>query len=155
MKIIASKGSILGGIQQVIKGTIFAARDVLGSLTGVAIKFKPWEATKLAGAVSKWAGPVGALISLGADGYKAYKASELEKELQDAKDSIANLIKSAFKDVYDILSADEKMLEFFAPQLKGFEKIVSDMKESAELIRTNQGKIAHIQQRLNGLALLE
>jgi predicted GTPase len=136
-----------------IKGTIFAARDVLGSLTGVAIKFKPWEASKLAGAVSKWAGPVGAVISLGADGYKAYKASELEKELQEAKEGIASFIKSAFKDIYDILSTDERMLEFFAPQLKGFEKIVSDMNESAELIRSNQSKILHIQQRLNGLAL--
>ena len=137
----------------VVKGTIFAARDLLGQVTGVAIKFKPWEATKLAGAVTKWAGPAGAAFSLGADVYKAYKANELEKELEQVKAEIAKVIKGSFKDIYDLISHDEKLFEFFAPQLKEFEKIVSGMNESAELIRSNRSKVISIQERLNSLAL--
>lgn len=137
----------------VIKGSIFAARDVLGQLTGVAVKFKPWEAAKLAGSIAKWAGPAGAAFSLAADGYKAYKAHELEQELKQVKDDIAGVIKSAFKDIYDLISNDEKMFEFFAPQLREFEKVVHGMSENAELIRTNRDKIMRIQQQLNGFAL--
>ena len=46
----------------IIKGAVFAARDALSAVTGVAIKFKPWQATKIAGAISKWAGPAGAPV---------------------------------------------------------------------------------------------
>ncbi len=154
---LKSVGGALKGVSRldpsIIKGTIFAARDALGQVTGMAIKFKPWEATKLAGAISKWAGPAGAVISLGTDIYKAYKEHELEQELKQAKDAIAIVIKSAFKDIYDLISHDEKMFDVFAPQLKEFEKVVHEMREGAEQIRTNRNKIVSIQERLNGLSL--
>lgn len=150
-------GGALKGISNlnpsVIKGTIFAARDVLGQVTGIAIKFKPWEATKLAGAIAQWAGPVGGVVSLGADVYKAYKAHELEQELKRVKEEIAGMVKGAFKDIYDLLSHDEKLFDFFAPQLKEFEKIVRGMSEGAELIRTNRETIMQVQEQLNVLLL--
>jgi GTPase SAR1 family protein len=156
---LSSMGGALKGVStlspSVIKGAIFAARDVLGQVTGVAVKFKPWEAAKLAGTISKWAGPAGAVFSLGSDVYKAYKANELEQELKQAKDSIASVIKGAFKDIYDLISDDERMFSFFAPQLQEFEKIVRGMSESAAIIRANRDKIGHVQARLNGLAPLK
>jgi hypothetical protein len=155
--VMQSVGGALKGVSKldpsVIKGSIFAARDVLGQATGIAVKFKPWEASKLAGAVAKWAGPAGAVISLASDGYKAYKAHELEQELKQVKEAIVSVIKGAFKDIYDLISHDEKLFDFFAPQLKEFEKIVRGMSESADLIRTNKDKVMGIQERLNGLAL--
>jgi len=138
---------------KVIKNTIFVARDILGKLTGVAIKFKPWEATKLAGAISKWAGPAGAAISLGADAYKMYKAREKEQKLAEVKASISEMIKGVFKEIYDLLGNDEKVFELFAPQLKDFEKIVREMSDGADRIRRNRDMVLHIQQQLNGLAL--
>lgn len=153
---LKSVGGALKGVSKlnptVIKGTIFAARDVLGQI-GLVVKFKPWEATKLAGAISKWAGPAGAVFSLGSDIYKAHKAQELEQELKQVKDNIASVIKCAFKDIYDLICNDERMFDFFAPQLKEFENIVRNMSESAELIRTNQEKVVRVQERLNRLAL--
>ncbi|NMV37869.1 LeoA/HP0731 family dynamin-like GTPase [Ralstonia insidiosa] len=152
---LKSVGGALKGISSVnpgvIKDTIFAARDVLGQFTGIAIKFKPWEATKLAGNIVKWAGPASGAVSLGADVYKAYKEHELERELQQAKDGIGSVIKSAFKDVYDLLSDDTKMLEFFAPQLHEYARVVDGMRESANLIRTNREKLVYIQKQLSGL----
>lgn len=136
-----------------IKATIFAARDVLAQVTGVAVKFKPWEASKLAGAVSKWAGPAGALISLGTDAYKLYKAHELEQKLADTKKDIGEAIKGAFRDIYALLQDDGKMLAFFAPQLHQFENVVATMAQSARLIRDNHEKILSAQQRLSALAL--
>ncbi len=153
-----SVGGAFKGISKldpsVIKGTIFAGRDMLGKVTGVAIKFKPWEATKIAGSIAKWAGPAGAAVSLGSDIYKSYKTHELEHELQQVKDIIGDVIRGAFKDIYDLINNDEKMFDFFAPQLKKFEEVVFKMSESAELIRTNRRNIRHIQERLQNLSLL-
>lgn len=135
----------------IIKGAVFAARDALSAVTGVAIKFKPWQATKIAGAISKWAGPAGAAITLTSDLFSAYKAHELEQELKNAKESIAEVIKGAFKDIYDIIGDDEKLLDFFAPQLKAFEKIVETVEERSTFISTSQAKLQNVKAKLNAL----
>ncbi|WP_321839387.1 LeoA/HP0731 family dynamin-like GTPase [Paraburkholderia bannensis] len=154
--VLQSASGVLKGIAQVnpsvIKGTIFAARDLLGQFTGIAIKFKPWQATKMAGAVATWAGPAGGALSLGVDIYKAYKNHELEAELTKVKSEIADVIKSTFKEIYDLLSDDDKMLDFFAPQLREFERIVSTMAESARSIRESREKFAQIGQKLKAVA---
>lgn len=148
----------LKGISKVdpatIKATIFAARDVLARVTGVTIKFKPWEASKLAGSISAWAGPVGAVISLGTDTYKLYKTHEMEEKLAEVREQISGAIKDAFKALYDLLTDDEKMFAFFAPQLMEFEKIVEQMAASAEKIRGNREKIVSVQARLSALRLV-
>lgn len=136
-----------------IKGAVFAARDALGSVTGVVIKFKPWQATKIAGAISKWAGPAGAAFTLTSDLLSAYKAHELEQELKAAKESITTIIKSSFKDIYDLIGDDEKLLDFFAPQLKEFEKIVAAVDERSAFIRTNQEKLLQVREKLSLLGL--
>jgi predicted GTPase len=152
---LKSMGGIAKGISklspEVIKGAIFAARDTLNAVTGVAIKFKPWEATKLAGSISKWAGPVGAAVNLVSDLFSAYKAHELEQELKNVKEAIAEIIKSAFKDIYDIIGDDEKLLNFFAPQLSEFEKIVETLEDRSNLIITNQAKLQDVKTKLNAL----
>lgn len=135
----------------IIKGAIFVARDTLKSVTGIAIKFKPWEATKLAGSISKWAGPAGAAFTLASDVFSSYKAHELEQELKNAKDSISEVIKGSFKDIYDVISDDEKLMDFFAPQLNEFEKIVQAVEEKSAFISTNQAKLQSVKAKLNVL----
>lgn len=151
-----SAGGVLKGISKVnpsvIKDTIFAARDVLGQFTGIVIKFKPWEATKLAGAIAKWAGPAGALLSLGADAWKQYKQHELEAELAKMKNDLGEAIKDAFKQIYDLLADDKKVLDFFAPQLRKFEEVVAEMSKSAGTIQENQHKFGQIEQQLKALS---
>ncbi|KVM96908.1 LeoA/HP0731 family dynamin-like GTPase [Burkholderia diffusa] len=154
--LLHSASGALKGISQinpsVIKSTIFAARDALSQLTGIAIKFKPWQATKFAGAIATWAGPAGGAISLGVDMYNAYKNHELEAQLKEVKEDISEVIKSTFKDIYDILSNDEKMLDFFAPQLREFERIVATMGENARTIRESREKFGLIERQLKALA---
>jgi len=145
--------SLAGVSPDAIKATIFVARDTLGKLTGYVYKFKPWEATKLAGNISKWAGPAGAAFTLGADLYGAYKERELEQELLQTKASIAELIKDAFKDIYDVLGDDERVFEFFAPQIKQFEKIVAEIDGKSDEIRASRERVRLVQQKLKALEL--
>lgn len=154
-KALNSMGGVLKGVSaldpSIIKYSIFIARDALAKVTGIAIKFKPWEASKLAAGLSRWAGPAGALISFGAEFYKAYKAHEQERILTEVKAELSGVIKEAFKDIYDLVADDEKMFDFFAPQLEAFEKAVAGLEKSAELIRTNREKVLRIQEKLDGL----
>lgn len=138
----------------IIKGAIFVARDTLKSVTGVVIKFKPHEVSKLAGSISKWAGPAGAAFTLASDLFSAYKAHELEQELKNTKDAIAEVIKGSFKDIYDIVGDDEKLMNFFAPQLKEFEKVVETVEEQSTFIRTSQAKLQGVKTKLNELISL-
>ena len=138
----------------IIKGAIFAARDTLKSVTGVVIKFKPHEVSKLAGSISKWAGPAGAAFTLASDLFSAYKAHELEQELKNTKDAIAEVIKGSFKDIYDIIGDSEKLMDFFAPQLKEFEKVVETVDERSKFIRTSQAKLQGVKTKLNELISL-
>lgn len=135
----------------VIKDTIFAARDMLGKATGYVFKFKPWGATKLAGQITRWAGPVGIGISLVSEAYDAYKKHELEVELENTKSEIASMIKEAFKDIYDILAEDQKLFEFFAPQLETFQKLMDTVDNQVRDIRASQESIELIQHKLHGM----
>nr|ELO0115808.1 GTP-binding protein [Escherichia coli O157] len=114
-----------------LKATILAARDTIGKLTGYVYKFKPWEATKLAGSIAKWAGPVGAAFTIGSDLWDVYKAHEREQELKEVKASLAKIIKEPFEDIYDVLSSDEKMFAFFAPQIQQMEQVVTELAEKS------------------------
>lgn len=144
-----SLGGAFKGISKVspdaIKSTIFAARDTIGNITGYVYKFQPWEATKLAGAISKWAGPAGVAFNIGSDLWDAYKASEREQELREAKEYLEGIIKPKFKDMYDILSDDEKLFAFFAPQIEAAEKTVNSLEGKSNLIRENKSKLESIE----------
>ena len=138
---------------QIIKGAIFAGRDTLKSVTGLAIKFKPWGATKLAGSISKWAGPAGAVVTIAADTYAQYKAHELEQNLREVKNDISEIIKGSFKDIYEIIGDDEKLIDFFAPELKEFEKIIEAAEERSVSINTSQTKLQNVKTKLSALRL--
>ncbi|ABK48264.1 GTP-binding protein, HSR1-related [Shewanella sp. ANA-3] len=148
-------GSGLSNVSKIspdaIKATIFVARDLLAKTTGVVYKFKPWQASKLAAGISKWAGPAGMVFSLTADFYNAYKASELEAELKETKNEISTMIKEAFKDLYDIVSDDQKLFDFFAPQLKIFDQLITDTESQVKDIRVSQNSLRGISEKLKSL----
>ncbi|MDC9821147.1 dynamin family protein [Pectobacterium polonicum] len=152
-----SLGGAFKGVSKIspatIKTTIFAARDTIGQLTGYVYTFKPWQATKLAGGIAKWAGPAGAVFTIGSDLWDAYKAHEREREISEAKASLGNMIKEPFKDIYDILGSDEKMFAFFAPQIQNMERVISDLTEKSNAIRQSQQKLGLLQGQLAQLSL--
>lgn len=131
-----------------IKNTIFLARDTVGKVTGYVYKFQPWEATKLAGGIARWAGPAGAAIQIGTDLYGMWAAHAREEDLREAKDSLTKLIQEAFKEIYDILADDLKMFAFFAPQIADMEKVVNDLRQTSVTITHNQQKLGVLHQKL-------
>lgn len=136
----------------VIKDGIFAARDALSSVAGITYKFKPWEASKLAGSISKWAGPAGAALQVSTDLYRAYKASEHESDLRNVKTDIGDGIKGVFKDIYDILGDDQKVIALLAPQLEGFQKVLDSLAQSKEKLQARTEAIQRVAIRLERLA---
>lgn len=152
-----SLGGAFKGVSKIspatLKTTIFAARDTIGKLTGYVYKFKPWQASKLAGGIAKWAGPAGAAFTIGSDLWDAYKAHERERELEEVKASLAKIIKESFKDIYDVLISDEKMFAFFAPQIQNMELVITEMMGKSHAIRESQQKLTFIQSQLAHLTL--
>jgi hypothetical protein len=132
----------------VSKDTVFAARDMLKSTLGISLKFKPHGAIKLAASVNQWIGPVGAALQFGMDALNLYNAKQEEQALQAVKSDIAQMIKEPFKDLYEILSDDAKVLDYFAPQLQEFEKIVFNLKSEAAELQNKHKKLEHIQKEL-------
>ncbi|HYF87920.1 LeoA/HP0731 family dynamin-like GTPase [Azospirillum sp.] len=109
---------------ETIRAGVFAARDMLASVTGMTIKFKPWGATKLAGSIGKWAGTIGAGIQILGDVVDAVRQQRAQEELAELKKDLSEMVKEHFKIVYNLLRDDGKVLETFAPQIKIFEDIL-------------------------------
>lgn len=80
-----------------------------------------------------------------------YQASEQENQLKAAKSDVQELVKEHFKSVYDLLISDEKMLAAFAPQLRGFEITLNELKNGAESLMQAQKKVESIEGRLQTL----
>ncbi len=139
---------------KVIKDGIFAARDVLRKVTGITYKFKPRGAGKLAGNIAKWAGPAVAALQVSTDLYRAYRASDNESELRKVKADIGEGIKGVFKDIYDILGDDQKMIAFLAPQLEEFQTVLNSLTLSKEERLARTKVIQRVETRLKQLALL-
>lgn len=134
-----------------MKSVVFAARDALANVTGVVFKFKPWQATKIAGNITKYAGPAGAAVTVGAEIYGAYKKHELEKELQETKSEISEFIKNSFLDIYEILGDTDKTISFFAPQLKDYELIVNDLRAKLAEVEKSKAVLERLETKLVGL----
>lgn len=136
----------------VIKDGIFAARDILSSVAGITYKFKPWEASKLAGSISKWAGPAGAALQVSTDLYRAYKASEHESELRRVKAEITKGIKDVFKNIYIILDDDQKVIDLLAPELEAFQLVLNSLMQNKEKLQGRTEAIQRVATRLERLA---
>jgi hypothetical protein len=131
---LSASSKALGAVSKLPLGTIksgvFAARDAIGSLTGTFIKFKPWQATKIAANISKWAGPVGAGIQVVTDVVSMAQKQKEEEELVEIQKDIADLVKGQFKVIYDILADNTKVFEKFSPQIVVFEGILQQQRDS-------------------------
>ena len=137
---IAGKGlKALGNAPiNVIKGGVFAARDILGK-AGLVIKFKPWGAVKLAGNIGKFAGLAGAATTLALTVAEKVQEQKMEEEFRNLKNELSSTIKDMFKTVYDSLRDDEIFIKTYAPQILEFEKIINALHEEINTFE-NQDK---------------
>ncbi|WP_350157654.1 LeoA/HP0731 family dynamin-like GTPase [Pseudomonas kurunegalensis] len=132
-----------------IKNGVFLARETLKNLTGYVYKFKPWEATKLAANISRWAGPIGAGIQVLTDAISVVQQQRAEAELKQLQNDLAEVVKSHFAEPMKLLQDHEKVMEIFAPQIKAFEKILQDQEQSLEDLRRRQEQLAELESHLS------
>lgn len=132
-----------------IKNGVFLARETLKNLTGYVYKFKPWEATKLAANISRWAGPIGAGIQVLTDAISVVQQQRAEAELKQLQNDLAEVVKSHFAEPMKLLQDHEKVMEIFAPQIEAFEKILLEQEQSLEDLRRRQKQLAQLETHLS------
>ncbi len=142
------------GLQKVdpkaLKSAILVTRDLLKSL-GVVIKFKPHGIDKLAGGITKWAGPAGAALQVGGDIYGVIKKVGRETTLANAKMSIGNQMMQATNKIRAHLTTDEGTYAFLSPQLQEFDKILSSLTEELRKFESGRQAVGELRHRLDEL----
>ena len=135
------------------KAMVMAGRDLLGKI-GIAIKFKPWGATKLAGFASKGVPMIGAGVSLAADVWSMVAEAEAERKLSEAKKQVIAAIQGVFKEVYDVLNlgvtGDKGFYDVLAPQIVEMEKGVENAENRLKAIRDAHKNCGEIIKQLDG-----
>ncbi|MQG92838.1 LeoA/HP0731 family dynamin-like GTPase [Pseudomonas sp. MN1F] len=132
-----------------IKSGVFLARETLKNLTGYVYKFKPWEATKLATNIGRWAGPIGAGIQVLTDVISVVQQQRAETELKQLQDDLAEMVKAHFEEPRKLLQDHDKVIEVFAPQIIAFEKILAEQQASLETLSKRQAQLAELETHLS------
>lgn len=132
---VKSGAETIGGLAKgVNKATVFAARDLLGKI-GIVIKFKPWQATKIANFASKGIPAIGAAVSLIADVWSMAANAVAQKKFDGMKRNLVVSIQGTFKEIYDILNDDRLLFATFAPQISEIESQIADADKQLNSLR--------------------
>lgn len=149
---LSASSKALGAVSKIpvesIKSGVFLARETLKNLTGYVYKFKPWEATKLAANISKWAGPIGAGIQVLTDVIAVAQQQRAETELKALQSDLAEVVKSHFAEPMKLLMDQEKVLDTFAPQIRIFEKILLEQQENLQKLSARGQQLAELDAHL-------
>ena len=138
---------------KVSKEMILAGRDMLNKIPALAIKFKPWGAAKLAGNITKWAGPIGAamtvLLSIG----EVVQSKRRAEELAEIKTILAEMIREVFKEFGFELTqlSDDGLIEKFAPSLVMMKKQVAEWEQQEAQISAVRPKLEDVKKCLKSL----
>ena len=115
-----------------VKAAVFAVRDAINKIFGTAIKFKPWQAVKIAKVVSKAAPIAGAAVDVISEVIEAFKRNKQLKEFEKFKSERSNDIEKIYETVISEIRDEEKFLNKFAPQLKEVKDVIRISEETIE-----------------------
>ena len=133
---------------ETIRTTIFRIRDRIKDITGYQIKFEPWFVTRLAGNISKWAGPTVIAAAFASDAWEAWNVHKREKELEHARNELRDIINDVFNEFYKRMGTDESIFAQFSPQTELMEKAVTELAEKNQIICEKQQKLGHVLSQL-------
>lgn len=88
-----------------------AVRDMIAK----GFKFKPWGAIKLGQNITKWAGWIGAGLSVGFEIYGWYKRHENEEKLNELKRNLCNVVNDYIAQIFKEFESDGEYYKKFAP----------------------------------------
>lgn len=116
---------------------IKAIRDVIAK----GYKFKPWGAINLGKNITKWAGWIGAGLSLGFEVYDWYKRHQDQQKLVELKGALANAINDCINSVFKTFQSDADYYKNYAPSYLNL----------CQEIKKRDGEIDALKQKLNDL----
>ncbi len=114
--------------------TVIAVRDFLS----LSIKFKPWQAVKIANYINKGIPIIGAILGIGLELWDSYSKKQKEKEFLKAKKEIKEKFEKQRKEYKELIENAE---EFDKNVFKNYFKLDANIKElSSELSEKKKEK---------------
>lgn len=114
--------------------TVIAVRDFLS----LSIKFKPWQAVKIANYINKGIPIIGAILGIGLELWDSYSKKQKEKEFLKAKKEIKEKFEKQRKEYKELIENAE---EFDKNIFKNYFKLDANIKElSSELSEKKKEK---------------
>ena len=114
-----------------------AIRDIVAS----SYKFKPWGAINLGKNITKWAGWIGAGLSIGVELYSWYKKYRDGEKLEKMKFELANAINKTMADLFKSFESDESYFKNFAPSYL----------QMCQALKDRDKEVTQLQQRVKDL----
>lgn len=117
---------------------IKAVRDVIAK----SYKFKPWGAINLGKNITKWAGWIGAGLSVGFELYGWYKRHEDQQKLSELKNALANAVNDCISSVFKTFESDTEYYKNYAPS---YIQLCQKIKERNDEIAALKQKVADLE----------
>ena len=114
-----------------------AIRDIVAS----SYKFKPWGAINLGKNITKWAGWIGAGLSIGFELYSWYKKYRDGEKLEKMKHEMANAINKTMADLFKSFESDESYFMNYAPSYL----------QMCQALKDREIEVTQLQQRVKDL----
>ena len=115
-----------------LKSGIFFGRKMLRNV-GIAIKFKPWQVTKIATFATNALPIIGAAIDVVSNVAENIATAERNRKFEESKKNIISEINKMFTQIYDKYKTNELFINNFAPSYKELkEQICQDEQEIKE-----------------------
>ena len=114
-----------------------AIRDIIAS----SYKFKPWGAINLGKNITKWAGWIGAGLSIGFELYSWYKKYRDGEKLEKMKHEMANAINKTMADLFKSFESDESYFMNYAPSYL----------QMCQALKDREIEVTQLQQRVKDL----
>lgn len=112
------------------------ARDVVSKITGLGLKFKPWEAVKLASKANTFLSFAG----LALEAWDSYKKMEKEEKFNKSKrDMISNFDKQK-EEIINLINSDDFEQRYF-PNYKPLRESLALIEQAIQNTRDKQGEL--------------
>lgn len=114
-----------------------AIRDVVAS----GYKFKPWGAINLGKTITKWAGWIGAGLTVAFEAYSLYNKHRNDEKLESMKRELVNAINKAMADLFKSFESDDSYFKHYAPSYL----------QMCQALKERDNEVNQLQQRVKDL----
>lgn len=137
----------IGGLKNLkITGEqVKAVRDIIAK----GYKFKPWGAINLGAKITKWAGWIGAGLSVGFELYGWYKKHKDEEKLRKLKSELINAVNNCMAELSNLFSSDDTYYKNFAPSYIELCKKVEERDKEVEALQAKVKQLEKYKQHID------